>query len=141
MQHTEEGIMEDYLTHVPTAVCTSSRAAGLASAFLISLFSLPCSSSRWVPFSQWTTWRRRCRAVDKGAGARMSWYVHSGQWRADVRTLVSLVRFLMEEPATQTMSAKGVCDKVTCSCLLLGFVQRHQGKRTASLSQVVLTLE
>jgi len=40
----------------------------------------------------------------------MSWYVHSGQWRVDVRTLVSIVRFLLEEPATQTAFAKGICD-------------------------------
>jgi len=33
----------------------------------------------------------------QGIGARIRWYVHSGQWRADARTLASFVRYLTEE--------------------------------------------
>ena len=33
----------------------------------------------------------------QGTGARISWYVHSGQWRADAHTLASFVRYLTEE--------------------------------------------
>ena len=33
----------------------------------------------------------------QSAGARMSWYIQSGQWRADAHTLASLVQYLTEK--------------------------------------------
>jgi len=46
----------------------------------------------------------------RGTGARVSWYVGSGQWRADAHTLASFVRyFTEEEPATQIRQRPNPC--------------------------------
>ncbi len=38
--------------------------------------------------------------VKSGFDSRLSWYVHSGQWRADARTLAALVRYLVSPEPT-----------------------------------------
>ena len=41
--------------------------------------------------------------VPQGTGARICWYVQSGQWRADTRTLASVVQLMLDiDPDTQT---------------------------------------
>jgi len=41
--------------------------------------------------------------VPRGTGARICWYVESGQWRADTRTLASFFQLIFDiDPDTET---------------------------------------
>ena len=52
--------------------------------------------------------------VPKGAGARICWYVESGQWRADTRTLASCFQLIFDiDPDTETPQHSGGAAKAS----------------------------